>query len=285
MATDLNLSEDSQKLLAAHALTDIAHLAETPTARLVRCGKQDGSSVVLKEFTNIGWRDERAGLSFLAWRNGVGCGRLLDIEGRSALLEDCGSPLLGETVDPSILCKADAVCVEVLKDLHTQSDRQPPTQLTPLRQRLSSLLSGSDFRLIPADLLAAGRNGADIIFDECETVTPLHGDFHHGNVLFDKTTYRAIDPKGLIGPSVYDCANLFANPHTHPDLSRQIERIERLIDRLHAVFGWSHRCIFAAALGHQIQSLMWFVEDIGCLPASEDFLLAKLLQSKLAQYS
>ncbi len=40
----------------------------------------------------------------------------------------------------------------------------------------------------------------------------LHGDLHHGNILFDGGTWRPIDPKGLVGDRHYECVAYLRNP-------------------------------------------------------------------------
>jgi streptomycin 6-kinase len=42
--------------------------------------------------------------------------------------------------------------------------------------------------------------------------TLLHGDFHHDNILLDQNSdYRIIDPKGVIGPSIFDLPRFILN--------------------------------------------------------------------------
>ncbi|HWD39400.1 MAG TPA: aminoglycoside phosphotransferase family protein [Fimbriimonas sp.] len=57
--------------------------------------------------------------------------------------------------------------------------------------------------------------------DSVQTVTFLHGDLHHGNILLDGGTWRPIDPKGLVGDPHYECAALLRNP---------MERLEKADD-------------------------------------------------------
>ncbi len=40
----------------------------------------------------------------------------------------------------------------------------------------------------------------------------LHGDLHHDNILRDGDGWRAVDPKGLIGPPALECGALLRNP-------------------------------------------------------------------------
>jgi streptomycin 6-kinase len=43
-------------------------------------------------------------------------------------------------------------------------------------------------------------------------VTLLHGDLHHGNILFNGEKWVAIDPKGVIGEIDYEVGAFIRNP-------------------------------------------------------------------------
>src|SRR4029079_19726764 len=66
----------------------------------------------------------------------------------------------------------------------------------------------------------------------------LHGDLHHGNILADgPRSWRANDPKGLVGEPAYEAGALLRNPLPEllawPDPARvQARRIDILADRL-----------------------------------------------------
>lgn len=54
---------------------------------------------------------------------------------------------------------------------------------------------------------------ASRLLAEQKDVCVLHGDIHHGNILyFGSRGWLAIDPKGLMGERTFDYANLFCNP-------------------------------------------------------------------------
>jgi streptomycin 6-kinase len=62
------------------------------------------------------------------------------------------------------------------------------------------------------------------------TQLPLHGDFHHDNVIDWARGWLAIDAKGLIGDPHYELANVFRNPYRAKLLVAQPARIEALAD-------------------------------------------------------
>ena len=90
----------------------------------------------------------------------------------------------------------------------------------------------------------------------------LHGDLHHGNVLFDSQRgWLAIDPKGVLGEAEYEIGAALRNPIEYPKVflePRTIERrIECFADRLQLnadrILGWA----FAQA----VLSVVWLRED------------------------
>lgn len=90
----------------------------------------------------------------------------------------------------------------------------------------------------------------------------LHGDLHHGNVLFDaQAGWLAIDPKGVLGEPEYEIGAALRNPIEYPEVfleSRTIERrIECFADRLQLnadrILGWA----FAQA----VLAVVWLRED------------------------
>ena len=54
---------------------------------------------------------------------------------------------------------------------------------------------------------------ANALLAQQTDIVPLHGDFHHENVLdAGPRGWLVIDPKGLIGERAFEFANLFRNP-------------------------------------------------------------------------
>ena len=161
--------------------------------------------------------EERRGMRQMAWWDGHGTARVWAFEEGALLMEraedPCGlEPWVARGDDGA----ATRVLCEVASRLHAPRSAAPPP-LEPLAHRFRALAhralqgspgDGGGFFVrawhVAADLLAAPRD-----------VVPLHGDLHHGNVLaFGDGTWRAIDPKGVIGERTFDFANLFCNPRS-----------------------------------------------------------------------
>lgn len=101
-------------------------------------------------------------------------------------------------------------------------------------------------------------------FAENETPVVLHGDFHHYNVLQAGDTWKAIDPKGVIGPRGYEVGPLLINPYPeflrNADAKRKTERrmailAERLGIERARIRGWG--------IAHAVLSAWWSSDESG----------------------
>ncbi|MGH2510362.1 MAG: aminoglycoside phosphotransferase family protein [Ktedonobacteraceae bacterium] len=107
---------------------------------------------------------------------------------------------------------------------------------------------------------------AEALFRDLSASAPqhmlLHGDLHHENILLSGHTWRAIDPKGLVGDPGYETGALFYNPlgwmSTVPDPRKILERrvaqlAEELAMERTRIRGWG--------LAQSVLSAWWSVEN------------------------
>ncbi len=92
-----------------------------------------------------------------------------------------------------------------------------------------------------------------------ENVRVLHGDLHHGNILRDGRSWRAIDPKGVVGDRAYEVL-----PFLREGILRTPRPARALRRRLNGVCragGLDPRRVAAWGIGHSVLSAVWSVED------------------------
>lgn len=65
---------------------------------------------------------------------------------------------------------------------------------------------------IPLNYLKRARDLRDQLLASSGSDMLLHGDLHHDNILQNGKTWRAIDPKGIIGDPAYEVAAFVHNP-------------------------------------------------------------------------
>ena len=91
----------------------------------------------------------------------------------------------------------------------------------------------------------------------------LHGDLHHGNALSGtKRPWIAIDPKGIVGPPIYECGAWLRNPI--PD-ELTSPHAKALFGRRCAIFAEHLNCpideIKAWGIAQALLSAWWSLED------------------------
>lgn len=170
--------------------------------------------------------EEEVGSNLMAWWEGQGVPLVLESDGKAILLERAPDGCsLADLVQQGRDDEATRIICAVVGKLHSPRS-QPQPRLIPLLEWFAELgpaahTHGGIFSLAAAtaeDLLSGPRS-----------ITVLHGDIHHGNILrFGKRGWLAIDPKGLIGECGFDYANLFCNPD--PETARGDERFRRRVE-------------------------------------------------------
>ncbi|MDP2777750.1 MAG: aminoglycoside phosphotransferase family protein, partial [Anaerolineales bacterium] len=113
----------------------------------------------------------------------------------------------------------------------------------------------------PRELLERVESFLPELFAD-ENVKLMHGDFHHFNILLSERGWLAIDPKGVVGPVMYDIGPLMLNPRrSHTDWSRFKLQTERRIRILSERLGWEREKIIKWATAHAVLSAWWDFQD------------------------
>ena len=179
----------------------------TPTSHLIPV-RQDGVPLMLKIALH---EEERRGSALMAYYTGDNAARVLACEGEALLMERArgGAPLI-EMARSGRDDEATTIICGVIARLHAPRKSPLPSDLPPLHTWFRELdLAG----LKHGGLFAEGAITARELLAHPREIVVLHGDIHHGNVLFDDARgWLAIDPKGGIGERYFDYTNIFCNP-------------------------------------------------------------------------
>jgi streptomycin 6-kinase len=233
---------------------------ETRTARLVfvRRGKELAILKVLGEAS-----DEASAPRALRHFAGRGAVRVLREDRGAVLLERAmpGTPLsaiVAEGRDD----EATGIISDIIASLH---QGKVPTGWPTVenwadgftRQRARGV-----HRRLPQRLLDRGEG----VFRELAASQGkrflLHGDLHHDNILHDeKRGWLAIDPKGVVGETVYETAASIRNPMDfypfQADPGFMARRVAIFSERLaldrERILGWY--------IGQSVLSVCWLIED------------------------
>jgi streptomycin 6-kinase len=228
--------------------------------------RADGSAAVLK----VGYpcRELVTEIAALRLFDGRGIARLLEVDpDQGALLLERlqpGTPLDAADDDEA----ATAIAADVMRRLWRPAPAEHafPTTADWARgfQRLRAQFDGGTgpfpTRLVEqaetlfGELLASGGEPA-----------LLHGDLHHGNILTDSpASWRAIDPKGLVGEPAYEAGALLRNPL--PDLLAWPDprrTLARRLDLLAESLDFDRTRLRDWGFAQAVLSAWWSFEDHG----------------------
>lgn len=162
--------------------------------------------------------EERNGSKLMIWWNGVGAAKVFEYDNNAILMERIPDDSLLTTMATGRHDdEATRIICNVANLLHSCKNNSLP-DLTSLEKWFTDLFLYADkfgevFKRcadIAGDLL---KNQDDIV--------ALHGDLHHGNILYSADRgWLAIDPKGIIGERAFDYANILCNPNAEVALKK-----------------------------------------------------------------
>ena len=240
-------------------ISELEHLSSTRTSDVYKVRVSERPAV-LKVLSETGKEDESNAPSALVWFDGEGAVRLLRADAGAMLLEYADGDTLTEMVRSGQDDEATRIIAAVLNRLHKDAPGEPPSGLTPLRNRFSALLDSEE--LGDHEILRSGAAVADRLLSDNRPAHVLHGDMHHENVRYQRERgWLALDPKGLTGERVYDAVNALCNPHGLPAIVQRRDRLLRQAGIMAKSLNVDRDRLLAYAFAHACLSAVWFIED------------------------
>ncbi|WP_404350598.1 aminoglycoside phosphotransferase family protein [Sutcliffiella horikoshii] len=220
---------------------------------------KDGGKVVLKlSVPTNEFYSEVAALRYFA---GEGMVKIIDTEVEKGIL------ILDHLFPGDTLAtlkddiEATEIAASIMESLWVPdtSDSNLP-QLEEREQSLMKFFSAHPTGKAPItqDLLQKATNTFRCLLDEKQERYILHGDLHHYNILKEKSSWVAIDPKGLVGEREYDTIQFLLNNLPEDNIESFLsKRIPVLVDKLKL----NERRILAWGFAHSVLSICWSIED------------------------
>jgi streptomycin 6-kinase len=233
-------------------LSDPIEIAQTRTSRVYKV-QNKGQSVVLK-ISSAENSDEAHSARVLEHYDGKGAIRVLQHDKVALLLTYAEGPTLYDLKDDQL---ATNIIVDTIRSLH--SARILP-DIKSMRENFKSLFTYTK-QNSEDDLLNSGALIAEKLIASEKNRVLLHGDIHHKNILKSADGWVAIDPKGIIGESTYDLANVFYNPDDQPVLVENVNRIGMLAEVFSEKLGIDKQRILEFAFAYGCLSAVWAMED------------------------
>ena len=201
--------------------------------------------------------EEARGNRLMAWWDDRPAAQVFGQHG-PALLMEClaATPGLAAMAADGEDDECARILCRTVAGLH-RPGREPAPELMPLSRWFEDLsaeaavhgIAVRQAAMLAEALLAAPR-------DE----VALHGDLHHGNVLFSPARgWLAIDPKGLYGERAFDYANLFCNPTA--EMVEAPGRLQRLLSLVAAEAILERRRLLCWVAAWAGLSAVWHRQD------------------------
>lgn len=219
-----------------------------------------GAPAVLK--LGVPGKENRTEIEALKGFAGEGMVRLLDADTEQGIM-------LLERVMPGVTLDAvgqeeeqTRVVVEVLGRLrHTGSASSVfPTVADWFRglERMRERFQGGTGPL-PEQLVEKAEAWAPKLISSIREPRLLHGDLHHGNILSaTREPWLAIDPKGVIGETEYECIAYLRN---HLPKGDEQDALRRRVEHQVKGLGVQRERVLAWGICHSILSASWHLEE------------------------
>jgi streptomycin 6-kinase len=200
--------DDFQSWLDLWSLTPDGPPFETRFGSKLLAVRSDGAPAMLKVASG---EEERRGADTLKWFAGDGAVRILAHADPALLMERAEGPhSLARMARTGQDDEAMWILCQAASRLHQPRAAPPPASLVPLEVWFRDLPRAASRR---GGIFEASWAAAKGLLAAPRDVRPLHGDLHHDNVLDGGARgWLAIDPKGLLGETGFDYANMVCNP-------------------------------------------------------------------------
>lgn len=256
------LGEQLQLAINQWALTDVTEIMCSKDKVVYAADSMLYGTVILKE--NHNRKELSTESKMLSELQGDGCCKIYDYDERHGLL-------LEERILPGNVLREDENLEErvrqflkVFSTIHfsNKNIREYPTYLEWLDNAYDYCIKNQqDNETLQQQMKLARKIGYEM-FEKYPERVLLHGDLHHDNMLKNQeNTYVMIDPKGVIGPEIFDLPRYLLN-ELDPDLnSTGARHIQTAIGLIRKTLSYSIRDISRLFYMEVLLGNVWCLED------------------------
>lgn len=270
MTTDLSYYLDKWQLTA------IAAPFSTHSSTLQAVSLVDGSAAMLKLAHNP---NEKTGHQLMHWWDGQGAASVYAHDADAVLLQRAtGQQSLLHMALNGQDDQATLIICQVAGQLHATRAKALPAQLPTIETWFSSLYQLADSQ---PDMFADAADITRYLIHTTTTVTALHGDLHHNNILdFGHRGWLAIDPHALIGEHYFDYAPIFCNEDLG-DLALNPARFSRQLACVCETAHLDQTRLLEWIIAYAALSASWFMEDNMLVEAQHPLQVVELARRHL----
>lgn len=249
--------------LAADWNVAVEHVTAGERA-LLAFGLQGDRPVVLK--VSVGGGEERYAAGVLGAFDGRGAVRVFAHASGAWLLERA---MPGHSLEDVVAQDGDDEATRLLASaIGRMSPGPAPRDVPTVGQwgQALELYQASGDVLIPGGLVASAVQVYRTLAGSQRRERLLHGDLHHGNVLFDRERgWLAIDPKGVVGELEFELGAALRNPWNRPSLVTDPERIRHRVRLLADALDLDASRLLGWTFAQAVLAAVWMIEDDGHL--------------------
>lgn len=217
--------------------------------------RQGAQAAILKVASS---EHEHRGAAFMAWLDGDGAPRVLELEGDALLLERLpATRSLAQMARQGGDDEALRIICAVGNRLHAPRAAAAPSSIIPLRSWFRALApAAAKF----GGIYLPALEEAEALLADPREVCLLHGDLHHENVLDGADRgWLVIDPKGLLGERTYEYATTICNPDV--DLVLSPGRLARRLDVIAQAARLGRERLLRWTFAHAAIAAAWCIQD------------------------
>ena len=255
------IKEKKKYVLSKLNLSDIETIYENDTKAVYRAEIKSKGSVILKINQNI--EELRREYNMLKELDGNGCCVVYEYDVLQGIL-------LEEQIIPGIVLREEKDVIlrihhfaDVFRRIHREVNEygKYETYLDWLDRAYDFCIS-NDVGLNLAKKMKKAREFGREIFEKYPERVLLHGDLHHDNMLLNsKGSYSIIDPKGIIGPAIFDLPRYIMN-ELDPYINKEgKEHIISVISLIGKTLNYSISDIKKLFFMEVILANVWCIED------------------------
>ena len=198
-----------------------------------------------------------AGISLLTCWNGNHAVKIFEHRENALLMERAkGKRSLKDMVLTGREDEANDIICDVVKNLHRAGCHETP-ELVPLAEKFRSLTAAAENH---GGIFETCQQTAQGLLSDPREIVALHGDIHYDNIVdAGQRGWLAIDPKGYLGESGFDYANIFCNPDI--SVAGSAERLSKQSARIAHTAGIERKRLLQWIIAWSGLMAAWMLED------------------------
>lgn len=257
----MNIQDNLDYAVKQFQLTDMTIIYEQQSRTIYRAHSAEWGNVIVKINDSVATlRNEYTMLHRL---QGNGCCKVYVFdEERGILIEErlCPGIVLREERNPENRIRIFAT---VFSQIHSYmpENTEYPTYLDWLGKADKFCREQVAEQEIKEDMHKAYEIGCEL-FDKYQERILLHGDLHHDNILQNETGgYSMIDPKGVVGPEIFDVPRFLLNEFDYAEESAARIHIGKMLELVVEIMGYDRQDIKKLLFMETVLANVWSLED------------------------